>query len=187
VFSAKQFDATWLMPWEDPVNVERHADGYTVRLPESLKVRSAYVAHEEGMTELEQKGETWTSTSAELDWYSLAYRVVNLTSGAHYFGMYDDKETVGLPLRKDLEDYFIWSSFPYIPESEEAQDSYTFEGLRHRTYRERRLGIRERFRDGGAVLLLLLESAEGLCSVSIRGHRPAQVEVCLVRVMIPPV
>ena len=212
VFSSKMFDAAWYTPWTNRLQCVSAEGGLEIVVPDELKVRSAYLADQEGVTAcaLSPENGTWAARGRTESWRRF---FVSEPQGVDtVFGPRWDRRPAAVSLkawRPQFERYLIWVSFVSMPADErgtevsgEAQTRVSEASppasaawayyanapaeFHSRDGREVSLNVRDRLRNGSSMLLLFLDSGkEGLLPLRSTTHSPETLTVDLVRVLLP--
>ncbi len=190
IFSSKTFDASWYMPWPHEIVCRRERTDLQFIVPADLKITTAFLATDEGLTRLDRFGDTWTTGSTPEPWDEAIARRVNSISQYRYNYGYrsgDSDDNDMLPSTDSLQDYLICMSFPTEVSQDKAQklnSYYSSYYRRERDGREIAMDIQRRLH-GGKVLLLFSEQAPGLLPVEIKWSLPSVRRVNLVRYQVP--
>ena len=183
VFSAKEFDASWYIPWTNAVQCRQGPGGWTVTVPSNFKVSEAYVAETTGVTPLSAfagRRDEWTSAgTTPLAWDALLEKADAFPR--HYYGgpRQGTRDDDTLPQR--LRDYLLLLSFPgpLHPADPPVGYSVGHTFVDGRDAREASLDIRHRL-ERGPVLLLFVDGPVASPFRSLR-FAPETRETTLVR------
>jgi hypothetical protein len=185
IFSSKEFDAAWYMPWTHEITCTREGSSLKIIVPKELKASHAFLADEDGLTELTKEDGAWIAGP----WKSWEDAITDMAASLGSPWLYGRRSSmrddeVLMPKEKALRNYLICMSFPWEVTSEQRRHHQVTYYRQGRDSRERLLDIRNRLRVGKS-LLLFLDGSNNLLPVKIKRHFPKTMHMNLVRVQIP--
>lgn len=188
IFSAKEFDATWREPWPHRISetIDENNGKHRFTVPEELDIKTAYLADNSGLRQLERTADGEFQTASLTMWDNLSPKLdaLNLDPNNFNYG----RQTSTMPSSKTLEDYLIWISFPQgfpDPYNQWFFDMNNGMSFQKTNFRERALSAKHRVQQDGRVLLLFTKN-KSLLPIDIQGGAPSPVQANLIRVQLPP-
>jgi len=183
VFSSKQLDAAWFMPWEHDITCRGRGSGLRITIPDKLKVRKAFLADRDGLTSLSLNDGELAPRGGGRPWRDVLRDRGSVLRFSYGNAFVADDPNAAQRVGKQLEDYLICLSFPWVTEADNASSNPVGFGY-GRDHRERSLDVRGRV-SPGRMLLLFLEPDCDLFPVNIKRHFPRTVRMNLLRVQLP--
>ena len=182
IFSSKEFDASWYAPWQHKVVCSEKEGRLSVVLPEELKASYMYVADSLGITTLNESGSVWVAAEHTVRWNDAIWSYAE-SLGSPMNAWTSPKGDI-MPSEEALRHYLLCMSFPW--KIDEKQDDWRSVSMYRsgRNAREASMDVRYRLA-GGRVLLVFLNTQEGLLPISFSRYHPKTERIDLVRIQIP--